>query len=48
MGEEGEKGKEEREIEVKEGGKRKEVVVVMDTPERSRNQIATPVSKFEV
>ncbi|KAI5649212.1 hypothetical protein M9H77_35217 [Catharanthus roseus] len=47
MGEEGEKGKEEREIEVKEGGKRKEVVVVMDTPERSRNQIATPVSKFE-
>ena len=41
MGEEGERK------EVEEVGKKKEVVV-MDTPERSKNQINTPISKFEV
>lgn len=31
-----------------EGGKGKEVVVVMDTPDRSGTQIAAPIPKFEV
>lgn len=46
MGDEGEiqeRGSEEKE----KGGKGKEVVV-MDTPDRSKSQIATPISKFEV
>lgn len=46
------KGDESKEVEmegseVKVGGKGKEVVVVMDTPDRSRSQIAAPISKFE-
>ncbi|KAL3507861.1 hypothetical protein ACH5RR_033243 [Cinchona calisaya] len=42
MEEEGER----KEIE-EEKGKGKEVVVVMETPDRSKNQINTPISKFE-
>ncbi|KAL3505969.1 hypothetical protein ACH5RR_031351 [Cinchona calisaya] len=49
MGEEGEK--KERETEVRGGGEEEEgkgkEVVVMDTPDRTRNQINTPISKFE-
>lgn len=33
---------------VRGGGVKGGVVVVMDTPERNKNQIATPISKFEV
>lgn len=42
MGEEGERK------ETGEAEKGKEVVVVMDTPDRSKTQINTPISKFEV